>query len=120
STSAADVGVIHPSGVSAQDMFLQGIQLLREGNRDDAFAVFQQAYHSGQKLNPHDQQQLEDFLRELAPNRGRDIRQVGQSREEFAGGPSIGAGPRAATPESGHLEIVEQQMAVKYDKLRTE
>jgi hypothetical protein len=98
-SSAADVAVIHPSGTSAQDLYSQGMQLLRDGRREDAFAVFQQVYHSGQQLNSHDQQQLQDFLRELAPARGRNIRQVATQNqgEGAAEGPQVGATPAPAT-----------------------
>jgi len=117
-TSPADVAVIHPSGVSAQELYHHGMKLLREGRREDAYAAFLQAYHSGQQLDPHQQQHLEDFLRELRPGRTREIRQVGTGSRN-TGNLEV-ADATGGAPRQGQLEIVEQQMAVKYDKLRTE
>lgn len=87
-------------------MYNQGVQHLREGNREAAYESFLQAYHSGQRLDPYRQQQLQDKIRELAP---RGIRQVSNSAPAPA--PAFEASP---------LEAAIQQQQVKYDRLRTE
>ncbi|MFG0334179.1 MAG: hypothetical protein ACF8TS_12510, partial [Maioricimonas sp. JB049] len=94
--------------VSALEMYNQGVQHLREGDRDAAYEAFLQAYHSGQRLDPYRQQQLQDKIRELAP---RGIRQVSNSASSPAPAPGFEASP---------LEAAIQQQQVKYDRLRTE
>ncbi len=94
----------------ARDLFEQGVTLLREGEREAAYQKFLQAYHSGEKLDPHRQQQLQDKLRELAP--GREIQQVaGQSLPTLAD-------PGAM--QASHLDAAIEHQAIKYDKHRTE
>ena len=64
---AQEVSVIRPSGLSADDLFDQGMRQLREGHTDAAYEAFLQCYHSGQQLDRVRQRQLGDFLRDLAP-----------------------------------------------------
>ena len=79
-TEQAEVSVIRPSGVSADDLFDQGMRQLREGHTDAAYAAFLQCYHSGQQLDRVRQRQMRDFLRDLAPCTAGGC---GRSRQKF-------------------------------------
>jgi type II secretory pathway component GspD/PulD (secretin) len=110
----ANVSVIRPSGLSADELFDQGMRQLREGHTDAAYAAFLECYHSGQQLDRIRQHQLRDFLRDLAPTRGRAVRQVS------AQVPTTSPGDSERPRNSSRIEIADQQRALKFEKLRTE
>ncbi|MEX2288187.1 MAG: hypothetical protein WD648_13920 [Planctomycetaceae bacterium] len=106
-----DFTVINPAGVSALELYSLGVQQLREGDRESAYQTFQQAYQSGEKLDVYRTQQLQDFLRDLSAHRNQAVtlaaKQGGENQLSNGGRP-------------GQLEIVEQEIAVKYDRLRSQ
>ncbi len=109
------IAVVSPNGVSAKELYMIGLQRLSEGDRDAAYDSFLQAYNTGQQLDPRSNQQLQDFLRALAPRkskrkRGNRIQQVGFTDR---------TGSNPATPGS-EIDDAERQMAVQYDRLRSE
>ncbi|WP_139228403.1 type II secretion system protein GspD [Planctomicrobium piriforme] len=101
-TAARDSMVVTSAGLSAQEMYDQGVNHLRDGNREAAYESFLAAYHSGEKLDNYRQQQLQDKLRELSPRR-RGIQTVSNE-----------------VPATGHIDAVAQQRSVQFDKLRTD
>ncbi len=109
------VTLVHPSGISALELYNQGVRELQQGNRQAAYAAFLAAYQSGQKLDPYQTQQLQDFLRTLRPQRRQDIRlvqnQTSDLRQPF--GPAAGS-------ESNQFDVVERQNSIRYGRLRTE
>ncbi len=72
-----NITTIHPSGVSAEALYNEGINQLRQGDRDGAYQAFLESWQSGQKLDPYKSQQLQDYLRELAPRRQQTIQLTG-------------------------------------------
>ncbi|MCH7688745.1 MAG: hypothetical protein IH899_19030, partial [Planctomycetes bacterium] len=97
----------HPLGNSALNDFNTGLRHLQERNEDAAYAAFLKAYQSGQKLDPYRHQQLQDFLKALAPSSGSNIRQVNNNRF-------------STRQEPSRINVAEQQRAVKFDRLRTQ
>lgn len=105
SVSAAagrDRMVVNSNGKSAQELFDEGVNSLRGGDREGAYEFFLQAYHSGETLDTYRQQQLQDKLRELSPRR-RGVQTV--SNEVASSGP---------------IDAVAQQRSAQFDKVRTE
>lgn len=95
---------------SARELYDQGVNALRQGDRVAAYQAFLAAYQTGEKLDGYRQQQLQDKLRELAP-RHNQIQQV--SGEQVADGADLGGDPSLMT------EAVQMNDA-RFDKLRTE
>ncbi|HUG91791.1 MAG TPA: hypothetical protein VML55_13215 [Planctomycetaceae bacterium] len=110
----ADLDVVRPSGPSATELFNEGLAQLRQGQRDLAYESFLAAHRSGQQLDPHRAQQLQDFLRDLRP-RQNALRQFADAAQP---GAAVPAGASSDGP--GGLFAVEQQRAIQYDRLRTE
>ncbi|MCH8017617.1 MAG: hypothetical protein IH917_13440 [Acidobacteria bacterium] len=104
----------HPTGVNALERYNRGLLELRRGHRDAAYTAFLEAYQSGQRLDPHQSQQLQDFLRTLRPRRQQPITLVKGQRD---GGLRVNP---AENQEPGRIDIVDRQLAVKFDRLRTE
>ncbi len=100
--AARDSMVVPSSGMSAQEMFDQGVSHLRNGDREGAYEFFLQAYHSGEKLDNYRQQQLQDKLRELSPRR-KNIERVSNE---------------VASTE--RLDAVADMRSQQFDKVRTE
>lgn len=119
-----DASVINPEGTeSALELYRVGKEALRRGQRAEAYHLFLQAYHSGEKLPPRLEQQLEDLVAHLAPKKKNEIRRMQnldlQVDENTPVGESpVGDEPMDAAP--GSLEHADQTLAVKVDKLRTE
>jgi len=90
---------------SAIDLYKQGVDALRQGDRAQAYNAFLAAYQTGEKLDSYRQQQLQDKLRELAPRHA--IQQVN--------GEQIVEGGEA----SSHIDVAVQEHEAKFDKLRT-
>ncbi len=97
-----DRSVVNTAGLSAQELFDKGVNSLRSGDRETAYEMFLQAYHSGDKLDSYRQQQLQDKLRELSPRR----REIQTASNEVA--------------SAGRLDAVAEQRSVQFDKVRTE
>src|SRR5690606_6492522 len=47
-TGTRDRMVVNTAGLSAQELYEQGVNYLRQGNREAAYDSFLQAYHSGE------------------------------------------------------------------------
>lgn len=106
------IAVIQPSGLSADELFNLGMQDLRQGRPDAAYTAFLQCYHSGQPLDRVRQRQLHDFLRDLAPAHNKGVRQVSEE--------VVAAGPADSRSRTSHIDLADQQRALKFEKLRTE
>ena len=102
--------VVHPSGASAIELYNQGLYHLRQNDRDAARDAFMKAYASGETLDLHRRQQLQNFLRELTPRDDIQLTNAQMPTEQRIG------------PETGNseIDIVQQQQALQYDRLRTE
>ena len=112
---ADDVAVIHPEGPSAEQLFREGQNHLQSGNKAAAHQAFVRAYQSGQKLDARRSQQLQDYLRELNPRRGKPIQMV--SAEE--GSADETAEPRTLDPQRP-IDIASERQKVQLDRLRSE
>ena len=106
--SQRDSMVVRTDGLSALDLYNQGIEYLRAGNRNGAYESFLAAYQSGEQLDAYRQQQLQDKIRELSPRR-----QIQQASSEQQAGPF-------AAPTSNPLDVAANQQAAKFDRLRTD
>lgn len=108
-----NITTIHPSGVSAEALFNEGRNHLRQGNRESAYQAFLEAWQSGQKLDPYKSQQLQDYLRELAPRRQQQTIQLtsGESSTD-PGSPSFNT--------TRPIDVAAQREQLKFDRLRTE
>lgn len=106
--SQQDAMVVRTDGLSALDLYNQGIEYLRSGERQGAYESFLAAYQSGEQLDAYRQQQLQDKIRELSPRR-----QIQQASSEQQAGPF-------AAPTSNPLDVAANQQAVKFDRLRTD
>ena len=110
------IAEIAPSGLSARQLFQQGMTHLGRGNRAEAYRAFVQAHQTGQRLDPIRQQQLQNYLRELAPRNGSKIQLASNS---VADGDQIAQRP-ALDIEPAPLDAAAQQQSVRFDRLRTE
>lgn len=99
------------AGGSALEMYNQGIEFLRNGDRTAAYEAFLQAYNSGDTLDAYRRQQLQDKLRELAPRR-RSIQQASNETVSLDSGSAPG--------QTGRLDQTVQERAARFDRLRTE
>ncbi|MFG0240064.1 MAG: hypothetical protein ACF8CY_03260, partial [Gimesia chilikensis] len=108
---ASEIAVIHP-GASALELYNLGMQRLSEGDRGAAYQAFLAAYQSGEKLDTHRAQQLQDAVRELAPSRTDKIRQVASQTSTDA--------PGAASDQPSNIDLVEQKQAIEFSRLRSE
>ncbi|MBX3443268.1 MAG: hypothetical protein KF774_12750 [Planctomyces sp.] len=96
------------AGLTADELYRQGRQSLKNGDREAAYECFLACWQTGETLDPHRQQQLQEMLRSLSPR--NEVRMAsGESAD--AGLPSLGASP---------IDRVQTELHVKYDKLRTE
>ena len=66
--------ILTATNVSARELYEQGIDLMRAGDRRAAYELFLLAYHSSEELTPFQRQQLQEKIRACAP--GRDVQQV--------------------------------------------
>jgi general secretion pathway protein D len=107
-----NITTIHPSGVSAEALYNEGINNLRQGNRDGAYQAFLESWQSGQKLDPYKSQQLQDYLRELAPRRQQTIQLTGAESSGVPGSPSFNT--------TRPIDVAAQREQLKFDRLRTE
>ncbi|MCH9791130.1 MAG: hypothetical protein K0U82_09935, partial [Planctomycetes bacterium] len=107
--TASEIAVIHP-GASALELYNLGMQRLSEGNRKAAYQSFLAAYQSGEKLDAHRAQQLQDAVRELAPGRADKIKLV----KNQTGSTNEGSG------EPSTIDLVEQKQAIEFSRLRSE
>lgn len=107
-----NITTIHPSGVSAENLYNEGRNQLRQGNRNGAYQAFLEAWQSGQKLDPYKSQQLQDYLRELAPRRQQTIQLTGAESSSVPGSPSFNT--------TRPIDVAAQREQLKFDRLRTE
>ena len=108
---ASEIAVIHP-GASALELYNLGMQRLSEGNRGAAYQAFLAAYQSGEKLDSHRAQQLQDAVRELAPSRADKIRLVKNQSDS--------TDPVADSKEPSTIDLVEQKQAIEFSRLRSD
>lgn len=99
--------VVPTAGMSALDLYNQGIEFLRQGDRQAAYDSFQAAYQTGEKLDVYRQQQLQNKLRELDPRRGVQL----VANEE----PASPFGTRQSP-----LDQAAQEHEVRFSRLRTD
>lgn len=98
-----NVQPVYPAGMSADKLYEIGMSHLSGGNPTAAREAFLMAYKSGDQLSPRRRQQVQDFLRELTP--------------ESSGGIQLAASQGTA---GNQLDLVDQQRALQYDRLRSE
>ncbi|HSG70577.1 MAG TPA: hypothetical protein VLA12_09190, partial [Planctomycetaceae bacterium] len=101
--AAPRVEPVYPAGMSADKLYEIGMSHLSGGNPAAAREAFLMAYKSGDQLAPRRRQQVQDFLRELSPESAGNIQLTA----------SQGTVPN-------QLDLVEQQRAIQYDRLRSE
>jgi general secretion pathway protein D len=104
--TAANVSPVYPASMTADQMFEAGLSQMTNGNMAAARDAFLTAYRQQEQLDPRRRQQLQDFLRELAP--------TGQQGLQLTAGNSYDS----AAPEQ--LDLVDQQRAIAYDRLRSD
>lgn len=103
------------SGSSAIELYNRGMAELGQGNRAAAHQAFLAAHQSGQRLDPIRTQRLQDYLRELAPRSSDKIRLANSQSTDADVAPTLGR-----VEEPSPLDAAEQQMSVKFDRLRTD
>ena len=108
-----NITTIHPSGISAEALYNEGRNQLRQGDRDGAYQAFLEAWQSGQKLDPYKSQQLQDYLRELAPRRQQQTIQLTSGQASDV--PDL---PSYNTTRP--IDVAAQREQLKFDRLRTE
>lgn len=108
---------VHPSGLSAQDLYRQGESFLRQGNKTAAYQAFLTAWQSGQKLDAHKSQRLQDYLRDLAPKKKNGVQLAAAQSEE---GSSTGSPETGSFEAARPIDIAEQRDQIKFDRLRSE
>ncbi len=109
--TASEIAVIHP-GASALELYNLGMQRLSEGDRGAAYQSFLAAYQSGEKLDKHRAQQLQDAVRELAPSRADKIRLV-KNQNTTSDLATDGNEPST-------IDLVQQKQAIQFSRLRSE
>ncbi len=112
--------VVQPAGVSAVAMFDRGMKLFNDGETSEAYDAFLSCYRTGQQMDPWRTQTLQDMLQALRSHAKKQpaetdggIRQVSA---EFGEGKPIGPGTDVETK----LDAAQQELAIRYDKLRSE
>ncbi|HVJ67348.1 MAG TPA: hypothetical protein VM510_05150, partial [Caulifigura sp.] len=103
-----DRAVSDLSGKSAEELFQIGRQHLKAGDRAAAYEAFVACHHTGEKLDPQRQQQLQDALRAMSPKKNA-LQQA--SGEQAAAWPEL-----PQSPLDRHMTVAQ----VRYDKVRTE
>lgn len=115
--------VVHPQGPSAEQLFREGQIHLQSNNRAAAYQAFLRAYQSGQKLDARRQQQLQTYLRELNPRRGKNIQLTGGNQNNALSPDALSADettePDALSPQRP-LDIADQRQKVQLDQIRNE
>ena len=99
---------------SALELYNQGIDALRQGDRHQAYQAFLAAYQlgeKGEKLDAYRQNQLRDKLRELAPR---------NNKIQLTGGEQTAEGAVVDASDPSQLDAAVQLHEAKFDKLRTE
>ncbi|WP_166825933.1 hypothetical protein [Thalassoroseus pseudoceratinae] len=112
--------VVQPSGVSAVALFDRGMKHFNDGDTSEAYDAFLSCYRTGQQMDPWRSQTLQDMLQALRSHaKSKSSESNGEIRQvsaEFGEGKRIGPGTEA-TPE---LDAAQQELAIRYDKLRSE
>ncbi len=109
---------VHPSGVSANDLFRQGQTALKAGDRNGAYKSFLAAHQSGQKLDTFKAQQLQDYLRDLSPRNGGAKIQLTSGQVEGEPGPLLPEGE--PLDNARPIDVAAQRDQIKFDRLRSE
>ena len=118
---AAETGVVHPSGVTATELFDRGLKHYDDRQYEQAYDAFLQCYRTGQKLDPYRSQSLQDMLQTLRPMiENGDNSEIRQVKNEVQGGTHrVGPGTNNEF-QPGSIGLVQKEQAVKYEKLRSE
>ncbi|WLD10944.1 hypothetical protein [Planctellipticum variicoloris] len=103
------VATVTTAGLSAAELYSQGLAELNRGNREGAYSAFLAAHQTGEQLNRAQAQRLQDYLRDLSPRGDKGIQRVRNEVEE----PVLSGAPDA-------IGAAEQQHSVQFDRLRTE
>lgn len=109
--SEAEFPVIAAGGMSGQELYNRGMFELNQGHRDAAYQYFLAAHQSGQKFDRLRTQRLQDYLRELSPKNNR----VAVANHQISDSDG-----NTGTNEPSQLDLTQQQLAVKFDRMRTE
>ena len=104
-------------GESARELYLRGIETLRQGNREGAYQLFLQAYNNGDELSRYDRQQLQDKLRALSP-RSRSS-QSGQI-QQVSGEQLLAAPGSQPTLAESPLDSAMRQQSLIHQRAHTE
>ncbi len=104
--SNANISPVYPASMTAEQFYNLGMSHMQQGNQPAAREAFTMAYRQQEQLDPRRRQNLQDYLRELTPRSPQGLSLV--SSQE------VGAVP------PGTLDVVEQQRAIQYDRLRSE
>ncbi len=111
---STELAVIRPTGSSAQELYTQGLRELRQKHREAAYKLFLAAWQSGEKLEPHQQQDLQDKLQNLAPRRVKGIQLVGNQIDDA----DLSAADDSLSPKK--MDVVAEERHIAFEKLRTE
>ena len=98
-------------------MYRQGESYLRQGNKQAAHQAFLSAWQSGQKLDAHKTQRLQDYLRDLSPKKKSGVQLTSAQTEE---GKSTGSPETGSFEAARPIEVAEQRDQIKFDRLRSE
>ena len=120
-TEDTSIAVVHPEGPSAEALFREGQIHLNTGNKAAAYQAFLKSYQSGQKLDARRSQQLQDYLRELSPRRGKSIQLASaQSGTQLSSGDDSGSGEPRELEMQRPINVASDRQKVQLDKLRNE
>ena len=103
-----DPSVGPPRGTTVLDRYNVGLSHLGRGDREAAYRVFLDVFRSGEKLDRVRSQQLEDFLRELAPRNARGVRTASSETS-----PAAKPGPADA------IAIAQEKQRLVFESLRS-
>ncbi|MCY2964314.1 MAG: hypothetical protein NT069_11880, partial [Planctomycetota bacterium] len=110
-----DPGVVagHESGA---DLFRQGKEALRAGDRDAAYDLYLRAYKSGQKLSARQMSEIREFLSTHSANQAAAKR---KKKIQLTSGERAAA-DEATAEDSEPIEHADDRRQAAADKLRTE
>ncbi|MEZ5952233.1 MAG: hypothetical protein R3C12_24185 [Planctomycetaceae bacterium] len=100
---------VAPPQLTAAEAYREGVQLMRNGEREAARQIFLVAYQQQEELNPVQQQQLRDFLRQLSVKRNTAIEMVNNQVYDQ----DVNSNP-------SRIDLARQQQSIEYDRLRSE
>ena len=104
---ADDLPEVSSAGLSASELYNQGMAQLKKGKRDLAYQSFKAAFDSGERLDNVRTRRLNDYLRDLAPRANRS-------------GVQLTNDEATATSEPTPMDAARQEQLVKFERVRAD